>query len=231
MSIIYIVLMFFACMILYKSGIKFFILWLGICAVVFYFLNAAAGVWGLIIYGYMWSHDGYTEEDFKSRKNRESITEIPTPKDKIYADGTKRIENLSKTGYYYSNGMESRSGMFDEEYRSNGEVLYDNPLLPGQRDIYNEKNEYVGYEYEDLAGITHRVEKNQLSITLINKKFLYSCESRRTKLTSMGGMAERSIGYIAKQNLDTLDKGAETYDYVWNIIKYIYRKEYVPSVD
>ena len=49
--------------------------------------------------------------------------------------------------------------MFGKEYRSNGEVVYDNAYIPGKRDIYNASGEYIGYEYEDSTNITQRVTK------------------------------------------------------------------------
>jgi len=49
--------------------------------------------------------------------------------------------------------------MLGEEHRQNGEVVRDNAYLSGRRDIYNAAGEYIGYEYEDSVGITHRVDK------------------------------------------------------------------------
>lgn len=93
-------------------------------------------------------------ESTSTRVRDESVSDY-----KIYEDGTRRVSNLSKTGYYYSGGSESWNGMLGEEHRSNGEEVYDNAYIPGRRDIYNKNGEYIGYEYEDSLGITHRVDK------------------------------------------------------------------------
>lgn len=78
--------------------------------------------------------------------------------DKVYEDGTRRVENLSETGHYYSDGTESWNGMLGEEHRSNGEVIHENAYISGKRDIYDKNGKYIGYEYEDSLGVTHRVD-------------------------------------------------------------------------
>lgn len=50
-------------------------------------------------------------------------------------------------------------GMLGEEHRSNGEVVRENAYVSKHRDIYNAAGEYIGYEYKDSFGITHRVDK------------------------------------------------------------------------
>lgn len=105
---------------------------------------------------------GFTSEDTSQKSSSSTSTRArdkSTSDYKIYEDGTRRVSNLSKTGDYYSNGSESWDGMLGEEHRSNGEVVYDNAYISGRRDIYNKNGEYIGYEYEDSLGITHRVDK------------------------------------------------------------------------
>lgn len=160
MSIIYIIILFFVCMVLYKPGLKFFLLWLAICAAVFYFLSESAGLWGvLIVYGLVAGRDIPDDKPSGSGRSGSGQTKSTHLYDKVYEDGSHRVENLSNTGYYYSDGSESWVGMLGEEHRSNGEVVRENAYLSGRRDIYNAAGEYVGYEYEDSLGITHRVDK------------------------------------------------------------------------
>lgn len=160
MSIICIIVLFFLCMVLFKPGFKFFLLWLAICGAVFCFLNMSAGVWGMFIYCFIWGSDSDTESSSSSNHSNEVNNNSNNHLyDKLYRDGSHRVENLSKTGYYYSNGDESRLGMFGEEHRSNGDVVRENAYISGRRDIYNDSGEYIGYEYEDALGITHRIHK------------------------------------------------------------------------
>ena len=160
MSIIYIIILFFVCMVLYKPGFKFFLLWLAICAAVFYFLSESAGLWGVIVvYGLVAGHDIPDDKPSTSGKSDSGHTNSARLYDKVYEDGSHRVENVSNTGYYYSDGSESWIGMLGEEHRSNGEVIRENAYISGRRDIYNADGEYIGYEYEDSLGITHRVDK------------------------------------------------------------------------
>lgn len=146
-------------MIIYKPGFKFFFLWLAICAAVFFFLNVSAGVWGVFIYGFMWSHDGYAEENYSSKPFNDSSYQSLQFDEERYENGSYKIKNLSNTGYNYSDGKESWVGMCGEEHLSNGEVIYENAYIPGRRDIYNASGEYIGYEYKDSFGTIHRVDK------------------------------------------------------------------------
>ena len=41
-----------------------------------------------------------------------------------------------------------------------------------------------------------------------------------------GGIVYRSIGYIAYQNRNAFKPGSEAYNYVWNIIHYVYGDQY-----
>ena len=45
-------------------------------------------------------------------------------------------------------------------------------------------------------------------------------------ITIYGGTVYRSIGYIAYQNRNAFKPGSEAYKYVWNIIHYVYGKQY-----
>lgn len=161
MSLIYIVILFFVCLVIYKPSFKRFLLWLVLCTGVFYFFSASAGVWGALIYIFVWAsiEGGDESSSTKHSSRKDSSSENIFGYDKIYEDGSHRIEKLSQTGYHYSNGEDSWLGMFGDEHRSNGEVVRDNAYIQGRRDIYDASGEYIGYEYEDCVGITHRVEK------------------------------------------------------------------------
>ena len=45
-------------------------------------------------------------------------------------------------------------------------------------------------------------------------------------VTIYGGTVYRSIGYIAYQNRNAFKTGSEAYNYVWNIIHYVYGDQY-----
>ena len=51
------------------------------------------------------------------------------------------------------------------------------------------------------------------------------------EITLYGGIVQRSIGYIAKQNANTFDPTTQesAYNYVWDIIHHVYGEDYVPS--
>lgn len=109
MSIICIIILFFVCMVLYKPGFKFFLLWLAICAGVFYFLNASAGVWGLFIYGFMWSHDGPSYENTNSKQS----AGLDFSSSSAHSGGSSNRNTHKGTSYntgdviHYSNGNSS----------------------------------------------------------------------------------------------------------------------------
>lgn len=47
-----------------------------------------------------------------------------------------------------------------------------------------------------------------------------------TSYTLYGGTVYRSIGYVAYQNRNSFRPGTAAYDYVWEIIRYVYGSEY-----
>ena len=154
----FLIILFFVGMVLYKPGFKFFLIWIAFFSVIGFIDCGFAGVigydfWGLVLYSF------YLEVDDTPSSNSTHSDKSPTNKTKIYPDGTRRTQNLSKTGYYYSNGEVSWTDTLGDEHRSNGEIIRDNAYIPGRRDIYNAKGEYIGYEYEDSTGITRRVNK------------------------------------------------------------------------
>jgi hypothetical protein len=73
--------------------------------------------------------------------------------DKVYSDGTWRTKGILESERIYSNGESSWIGFWDEEHRSNGEVVYSNG------DVYDKDGQLIAHEYEDICGITHRIDK------------------------------------------------------------------------
>ena len=132
-----------------------FIIWLAI-GVILFLLLPGLGFWYLIISALIWGYTGVTDTDKK--KSEEETKQEKKPfilYDKVYENGVTRVENISKTGYYYSDGSESWIDIAGDEHRANGEIVMPNPYIPGRRDIYKD-NKYIGYEYEDGSGVTHR---------------------------------------------------------------------------
>ena len=52
------------------------------------------------------------------------------------------------------------------------------------------------------------------------------CTSPWQLLRLSGGTVYRSIGYVAYQNRNSFRPGTAAYDYVWEIIHYVYGSEY-----
>lgn len=73
--------------------------------------------------------------------------------DKVYSDGSWRTKGPLGSDYYYSDGKSSYIGFWGEENRSNGEMVTENGF------VYKD-GQHVGYEFEDVLGITHRYDKN-----------------------------------------------------------------------
>lgn len=74
--------------------------------------------------------------------------------DKVYSDGSWRVKGPLGSDYYYSDGKSSYVGFWGEENRSNGEMVTQNGF------VYDKNGEHIGYEFEDVLGITHRYDKN-----------------------------------------------------------------------
>lgn len=137
----------------------FYIIGIVICVILFLVGLQGFGLWGLILIGIIWACSDRDTSSSTNTSVNSAVERSSGPSgmcDRIYEDGTHRVEKISKTGYYYSDGEESWVGMLGEEHRSNGEVVRENAYIPGKRDIYNENGECIGYEYEDALGITHR---------------------------------------------------------------------------
>ena len=136
-----------------------FWIWLGI-GVVLFLIAPGAGFWYVIISALIWGYSDGTDSDRKESKQHAKQEERVEEKpfilyDRVYGNGVTRVENISKTGYYYSDGSESWVDMLGNEHRENGEVVMENAYIPGRRDIYKD-NKYIGYEYEDACSVTQR---------------------------------------------------------------------------
>ena len=51
-------------------------------------------------------------------------------------------------------------------------------------------------------------------------------DAEGNEVTLYGGIIRRSIGYIAWQNRNSFQPGDPAYDYVWEIIHYVYGDRY-----
>ena len=165
-SIVLIIIIFIVCFISYllflglvknKPLLKFFLFWMCVCVALYYIISLAASIYAFLSFCLVFCSD--TDDSPKNSSRTTTSNNSRSSEDKIYKNGTRRISNISKTGHYYSDGTESWNGMLGEEHRSNGETIYNNAYISGRRDIYDKNGNYVGYEYEDSLGITHRVKK------------------------------------------------------------------------
>ena len=109
MSIIYIIILFFVCLILYRPGFKFFLLWLAICAIALFFLKPSVGVWGLFIYGFVWSSDGPSSENTEAKNTAASKNTFSDTSFNGVNNENKHRGTSYDTGEitYYSNGNSS----------------------------------------------------------------------------------------------------------------------------
>lgn len=62
MSFIFIIVLYFVCVVLYRPGFKFFLLWFVICAGVFCFLSPSAGIWGFFGYFFVCESDEHVSK-------------------------------------------------------------------------------------------------------------------------------------------------------------------------
>lgn len=153
-------------MILYKPGFKFFLLWLAICAAVFYFLNASAGIWGFLIYCFMGSHEESSTINSKTKKfnndnflpsstylgevnytNEHKGTSYNTGDITQYSDGSSSVRSGEVT--YFSHGIRSvQSGnvtyYFDGNNRELGRSV-DNGN--GVHTYFDVNNREIGHSY------------------------------------------------------------------------------------
>lgn len=169
-SLVFIIIMIIVCFVIeqlflqyvtHKPDFRFFLFWIAVCIVFCFIFSVGASVYAFLAYCFVTGADG-EESSHKGCDSTDSAKNSNSNDshlyDKVYEDGTRRAKNLSKTSHYYSDGTESWEGMLGEEVRNNGEVVYDNTYIPGRRDIYDKTGRYVGYEYEDSLGVTHRVD-------------------------------------------------------------------------
>lgn len=163
-SIVFIIICVIVCFILQivfeeyvkeKADLKFFLFWMCVCVALCFIFTIGAGIYAFLAFCFVCGADA---DDAPKKSSGTTVRSNRFSENKIYKNGTRRVSNISKTGYYYSDGTESWNGMLGEEHRSNGETVCDNAYIPGRRNIYDRNGKYIGYEYEDSLGITHRVE-------------------------------------------------------------------------
>lgn len=57
---------------------------------------------------------------------------------------------------------------------------------------------------------------------IVMRSYITLEDAQGNRITLYGGQVVRSIGYIAWQNRSVFNPGSAAYDYVWNIIHYVY---------
>lgn len=115
-------------------------------------------IWIILILLFIWGSIDTSESSGSTRSSR-TYNDNTSDEEWIhyYADGTRRVRNITDTGYCYDNGVTSYEDMLGVEHRSDGTTAREN--LVGWKEIYSEDGTYLGYEYDDSFGITHRVMK------------------------------------------------------------------------
>lgn len=162
MSVIYIIILFFVCMILYKPGFKFFMLWSAICAGVFFLLNPSAGIWGLFIYCFMGTHD---ESSAENSNNSYSVG-LKHSSESTYTSETENRNTHRGTSYrsgdvtYYPNGNFS-TGSGNITYCSNKVRSVKN----GNVTYYFDRNDHeIGRSVDNGNGVHTYFDTNNREI-------------------------------------------------------------------
>ena len=73
-----------------------------------------------------------------------------------------------------------------------------------------------------LVGFTDEDCKEDIAM----RPYIILEDENGNTVTIYGGIVYRSIGYIAYQNRKAFTPGSAAYEYVWNIIHYVYGKQY-----
>ena len=73
-----------------------------------------------------------------------------------------------------------------------------------------------------LVGFSNEDCKEDIAM----RPYMILQDAAGTSYTLYGGMVYRSIGYVAYQNRNSFRPGTAAYDYVWEIIHYVYGSEY-----
>ena len=73
-----------------------------------------------------------------------------------------------------------------------------------------------------LVGFSNEDCKEDIAM----RPYIILQDAAGTSYTLYGGMVYRSIGYVAYQNRNSFRPGTAAYDYVWEIIHYVYGSEY-----
>ena len=85
--------------------------------------------------------------------------------------------------------------------------------------------QYVGdrMQYTNvLVDFTNDQCKNDLAM----RPYMILEHENGERITLYGGIVRRSIGYIAYQNRNVFEPGSDPYEYVWEIIRYVYGTKY-----
>ena len=79
-----------------------------------------------------------------------------------------------------------------------------------------------------LVGFSLDQCKNDIAM----RPYMILEDAEGNEITLYGGIVQRSIGYIAAQNANTFNPVTQTsaYNYVWEIIRYVYGEDFIPQV-
>ncbi len=169
MVFVFLIVLFIAALFVYSSNLISYIIWLAICAGL-YFFNPVIAFIAFIFYGVAGGihsgsfsggeYSGTGSSGGYSRSSSGSSFDVGRLwADKVYGDGSYRTEGFFDGTYRYSDGTTSyTSAWTGNEIRSNGETVIDNAFLPGRKDIYKDGRR-IGYEYDDWRGVTQRVDE------------------------------------------------------------------------
>ena len=69
-------------------------------------------------------------------------------------------------------------------------------------------------------------ENEQCKDDIAMRPYMILEDENGEQVTLYGGIVNRSIGYIAYQNRNVFEPGSDEYEYVWEIIKYVYGSKY-----
>ena len=87
--------------------------------------------------------------------------------------------------------------------------------------VYSTSGTHVYYT-NVLVGFTNEQCKDDIAM----RPYLIIEDSNGKQYTIYGGIVYRSIGYIAYQNRNAFQAGTAAYEYVWDIIHYVYGDQY-----
>lgn len=99
--------------------------------------------------------------------------------------------------YYVKSNYAYRKGVADPVFNNTGDLM-----------------QYTNV----LVNFTNEQCKNDIAM----RPYMILVDENGQQITLYGGIVQRSIGYIACQNRNVFEPGTDEYEYVWEIIHYVY---------